>query len=95
MPFAFQTILSLCGQQVKVKNTFLDDVVVMDGIHEHMPALEAPSERASQTCPESSLPTEEERHGSDSLSAQVCDEDFVTLEWGGRKVCGPACFTLF
>eukprot|EP00930_Biecheleria_cincta_P090884 TRINITY_DN8036_c0_g2_i1.p1 TRINITY_DN8036_c0_g2~~TRINITY_DN8036_c0_g2_i1.p1 ORF type:complete len:439 (-),score=94.22 TRINITY_DN8036_c0_g2_i1:71-1387(-) len=94
MPFMFQTVLSLCGQQVKVKNTFLDDVVVMDGVSEQTPAFETPSERASQTCPEFSLPKEEERHGNDSLNTQACDEHFVTLEWALHMEVEERCAAL-
>lgn len=87
MPFGFmqhratREFLSVCGQQVRVKNTFLDDVFA-DKIEE---AAEISAERAAQTCPDALLHTScleaSQSEAEEQQGENIGDDTLATLEW--------------
>eukprot|EP00930_Biecheleria_cincta_P051232 TRINITY_DN3638_c0_g1_i1.p1 TRINITY_DN3638_c0_g1~~TRINITY_DN3638_c0_g1_i1.p1 ORF type:complete len:443 (-),score=82.92 TRINITY_DN3638_c0_g1_i1:312-1640(-) len=90
MPFGFLqhratgAFLSVCGQQIRVKNTFFDDVV-LEKNDEDKQTSESLGVRAAQTCPDALLHTSCSEASQPEAEEQqddlICDETLATLQW--------------
>eukprot|EP00930_Biecheleria_cincta_P051234 TRINITY_DN3638_c0_g1_i3.p1 TRINITY_DN3638_c0_g1~~TRINITY_DN3638_c0_g1_i3.p1 ORF type:complete len:433 (-),score=83.62 TRINITY_DN3638_c0_g1_i3:316-1614(-) len=90
MPFGFlqhratHAFLSVCGQQIRVKNTFFDDVV-LEKNDEDKQTSESLGVRAAQTCPDALLHTSCSEASQPEAEEQqddlICDDTLATLQW--------------